>query len=310
MSDDIGADLAQAFEAQVAPEARQEAKPEPEERPADDGVTEPEASAEPEQEAAPEPEEDKPMRAPEGLRPEFKARFAELSKEWQEEILRREQDAARGIGELSEKAKVAKELDRVTAPYEPMIATLGVSKPELIRNFMQTAYVLSHGTPEQKSAVVRGIMSQYQVQVDQPEPEAVDPQVAQLRQEVATLRESLNGGRQQEAVVVQQQAANDVHAFAQDPAHEFFSDVRADMALLVNSGRATDLKDAYEKACRMNPEVWDAIQLKGKRQDLAAKAREAKAAKESAKQVAGSGPREETRPVYDDPRDDLRELIG
>lgn len=309
MSDDVSADLAAAMQSMEAPAEKPEAVEEV-------AAPEPETAAEEATEASEtteaveaRPEEKRTVRAPEGLKPEFKVRFAELDTEWQEEILRREADAARGISQLSEQAKLAKDLDRTIAPYEPMIATMGVGKAELVQNMLQTAYVLNMGSPEQKAAVVRGIMEQYGIQVDQPAAEEVNPEVAKLREELSSLKRMMEVGRGQEQKVVSQQAANDVQAFATDPANEFFEDVRGDMALLMREGRATDLKDAYEKACRMNPEVWKAVELKKQRQGLAEQARVAKAAKASAKQVTGSGPGEERKVANDDPRDDLRALL-
>ena len=36
--------------------------------------------------------------------------------------------------------------------------------------------------------------------------------------------------------------------------------VKQDMVRLLESGMAQDLVDAYEKATRVNPEIWEAIQ--------------------------------------------------
>lgn len=315
MSDDVMADLSASFDQLDAPAVKTEP-----ERPNNDGVTEEveettetaETTAETTEEA-PEAttEEKKPLRAPEGLKPEFKVRFAELDPEWQEEILRREQDAARGINELSKEAKLAKELDRAIAPYEPMIQMMGAPKAEIIQNMLQTAYVLNQGSAEQKAAVVRGIMDQYGIELraaanDEP----ANPEVAALKAEIAELKGLVRGNVQQDETVTRQQAANDLQAFATNPENEFFNDVRVEMGRLMGAGLATDLKDAYDKACRLNPEVLKAIQLKEQRQGLAAQARAAKAAKESARQVTGSGPTEEVKKVFDDPRDDVRALLG
>lgn len=307
MSDDVSADLAAAFEAQ---EPKTEVKPESKPEPAESQVVEPTAEAEPEAEEAKEEPKDerKPLRAPEGLKPEFKVRFAELDPEWQEEILRREQDAARGINELSEKAKLAKELDRTIAPYEPMIATMGVGKAELVQNMLQTAYVLNMGTAEQKAAVVRGIMDQYGVQVDQPAAEEVDPKIAELNTKISKLEQML-GQQPANDQAVRHEAATELQQFAADPANEFFGDVRVEMGKLIQAGVAADLKDAYDKACQLNPEIRKALSIRQQQAANLEKAREAKAAKAAAKQVSGSGVAEERKGAHDDPRDDLRALL-
>lgn len=309
MSDDLSADLAAVMQSMDAPSDAQPPDDKPEataEIAAEEKTGEEAATVEDKPED--KPEDKKPVRAPEGLKPEFKVRFAELDPEWQEEILRREQDAARGISQLSEQAKLSKELDRVIAPYEPMMQLMGAPKTDIIQNMLQTAYVLNQGSPEQKSAVVRGIMEQYGIQVDMTPPEEVSPELAAVRKELAELKQAI-GQRPDEGRVISQQAATDVQAFAADPANEFFGEVRESMAMLMRAGGATDLKDAYEKACLLNPDVRKAQEIKKQRQGLAEQARAAKAAKEAGRQVSGSGPVHEAKSAHDDPRDDLRALF-
>ena len=309
--DSVDADLAAAFEAheEVKPEVKPDAEVKAEAK--DDGEQEEKTEVDtPEAKAEEKPEEKQTLRAPEGLKPEFKVRFAELDPEWQAEILRREQDAARGISNLSEQAKLAKDIDRVLMPYEPMIQTMGASKAEIVGNFMQTAYVLNHGTPEQKAAVVGGIMQQYGVTLPEPgEQQQVSPEVAALRQELAVIKQQLGAGQQQEGQITRQQAMSDVDAFAADTNNEFFPDVKAEMGKLIQSGIASDLKDAYDKACRLNPEVLKAIQAKERQATQLAAARAAKDAKAAAKQVSGSGPSDEIKKVHDDPREDVRAAL-
>lgn len=51
------------------------------------------------------------------------------------------------------------------------------------------------------------------------------------------------------------QIDNDIAAFAANPANRFFPNVRRDMAVLVQAGKAADLQTAYEAACWMHPEI-------------------------------------------------------
>jgi hypothetical protein len=313
MTDNVDADLSAAFDAQSVEAdkpAEAAAKPEADVSPEAKTVDGDAEQKDDNPDDASADDKPVPIRAPEGLKPEFKVKFAELSPEWQAEISRREQDAAKGISQYAQEAKTAKELDRVIMPYEPMLATLGVSKPEVIQNMLQTVHVLSNGTPQQKQAVVQGIMSQYGIQID---PDAMDPQVspevAELRREIAELKNSFGSQQNQSAQEISQKVQADVHAFASDPQNVFFPDVREHMGKLMSAGLASDLKDAYNKACAMNPEVAKAISSKQANSAQLEAARVAKAAKESAKQVTGSGPGHEPKKPHDDPRDDVRALV-
>jgi hypothetical protein len=46
-----------------------------------------------------------------------------------------------------------------------------------------------------------------------------------------------------------------IAAFSADPANKFFENVKGDMAVLLQSGKAATLKDAYDQACWLNPET-------------------------------------------------------
>jgi hypothetical protein len=46
-----------------------------------------------------------------------------------------------------------------------------------------------------------------------------------------------------------------IDVFAQNPANRFFDNVRQDMSILVQAGKAADLQTAYEAACWLNPDI-------------------------------------------------------
>jgi hypothetical protein len=46
-----------------------------------------------------------------------------------------------------------------------------------------------------------------------------------------------------------------IEVFAADPANKFFDNVRQDMAILVQAGKAADIRTAYEAACWLDPQI-------------------------------------------------------
>jgi hypothetical protein len=86
----------------------------------------------------------------------------------------------------------------------------------------------------------------------------------------------------------QEQINNDIAKFSADPANRFFQNVRQDMSVLVQAGKASDLQTAYEAACWLHPEIR-AILIEEMRggQDKAA-TRTAARAQNAAKAVVGA----------------------
>lgn len=76
-----------------------------------------------------------------------------------------------------------------------------------------------------------------------------------IEQKLSALEQTLTGYLQQQHQTQSQTLKSQIEAFAADPSHPYFEDVRADMALLVKEGRAKGLEDAYEAAVWANPET-------------------------------------------------------
>jgi hypothetical protein len=80
-----------------------------------------------------------------------------------------------------------------------------------------------------------------------------------------------------------------LETFSNDPKNEFYLDVRMDMATLLESGRAKDLKDAYDKAVWANPETRQ-VMLERQAVELSKKvSKRAAAAREASSSINGSG---------------------
>lgn len=97
------------------------------------------------------------------------------------------------------------------------------------------------------------------------------PEVAQLRQynqsleqKIAKLEEQFGGFT---STFESTRAADMINRFASDPAHKYFDELRPSISEMLATGYAKDLSDAYEKAVRLNPEVFAKVEA-----DKAAKA--------------------------------------
>jgi len=121
-------------------------------------------------------------------------------------------------------------------------------------------------------------MPQGQMQGGQP---PADPRVDQILA-------FLSSSHQQTQERVEQDAMAELEAFASTPEAEFLDDLRLDIAdimrMAASRGQKVTLKDAYEKAAMLHPEISKIMTQR----KAAAHAREAKAALDAKRRAAGS----------------------
>lgn len=190
--------------------------------------------------------------APKTWRPEAAAKFATLPPEVQQEILKREEDIFKGLESYKADASIGKALKAVVQPYMHIFQSQGIDPMQQVSGLMRAHVALATGTPEQKQQFFQHLAKEYGVDLGVEAP-YVDPQVASLQKQLADLQSRLNGREQQEAEQVRSKLQAEIDAFASDPAHQYFDEVANDIAGLLRSGAAKDLKDAYDKAIWANP---------------------------------------------------------
>ena len=217
------------------------------------GATDPAATGTP---AAKEGETGTPaatgLQAPKTWRPEAAAKFATLPPEVQQEVLKREEDIFKGLEGYKADASIGKALKGVVQPYMQIFQAQGVDPMQQVSGLMRAHVALATGTPEQKQQFFQHLAKEYGVDLGTEAP-YIDPQVSGLQKQLADLQSRLNGREQQEAEQARSKLQAEIDTFASDPAHQYFDEVANDIAGLLRSGAAKDLKDAYEKAIWANP---------------------------------------------------------
>jgi len=209
--------------------------------------------------------------------------WKETPKAMREEIAKRERDFAVGIQRHAENAKRAVEMDRALAPYQQYFAMNG-GPQQAIGAALQTGALLQSGTPNQKAQLVAGLIQQFGVDintldsmlagqpVEQGSPPSADVQ-SQIDQAIAPYKQmmaEIQQGRQQQTQQQQQQLQSELDAFAQDPEHEFYTDLRIDMAdildLYAARGQDLTLKEAYTKALALRPDLQQIVEARKTRE--------------------------------------------
>jgi len=198
--------------------------------------------------------------APKTWTKEALAEWATLPPRAQQEILKREEDYFRGISQYKTAAEVGQRYDSVVEPYRPILAAENIDPVQLFQSFAANHYLLSRGTPEQKTQLVSQLIQGYGIDfnalaeyIGSQGLDQIDPQITALRQELAAVKNTLTGQQTQQQQATEARLLQEVEAFAADPAHPYFNDLIDDISQLMKAGLATDLQTAYDKAVFANP---------------------------------------------------------
>lgn len=277
--DDLEAAWEEVESRDAPPAEKAELEEEVEVEEVEEGEEEPAPLAAKEGEPAPKAEEppapeEKP---PAGWKPEAREHWKSLNPDVRREILRRERDFAIGIQYTREAAKRGQQFEELVQPFQPMFRANGQNEVEGVRNVLQVAATLQMGSTGQKVKAVADLINNFGVDL-----QALDSYLAEggvpqqveqndqlnqmLQQRLAPYERFMQQYAQQQQAQTRQMASaasQTIEQFAQDPQNEFYRDVRMDMAdildMAAKRGVNMTLKDAYDRACMMNPEISSVI---------------------------------------------------
>jgi hypothetical protein len=140
----------------------------------------------------------------------------------------------------------------------------------------------------------------------------VDPLVWQLQNELNNVRGEVMGWKQQQEMQQNQQLLGEINQFSMKADH--FEEARPTMIQLLQSGMAETLEEAYEKAIRLNPDLFEQINKAQQAEVAARQAKEqnraAKAARAAAVSVRSATPGVNTAPKAANRRAILEEAFS
>ena len=212
---------------------------------------------------------------PRSLSPAAREAWKDVPDAVKGEIQKREADYEKGIMKYAQNAKRAEQMDRVMAPYSQFFAMNG-GAAQTIPGVLQAASVLQMGSPQQKAQTVAGMIKQFGVDIQTldsllvgEQPQQQGPDINQLVDQ--RLQQYHQQQHQQQLAQQQQGIQTELQQFASDPNNEFYNDIKMDMADIIemaaNRGQQLTLKEAYDRACMMNPQI---SQILSSRQSQAA----------------------------------------
>ena len=244
-------------------------------------------------------------RPPASWRKDFHEVWQKADPKMQEYAWQREEQMRAGVEPLLAKAQFADTMQEAIEPYLPTIQGMGLTPEKAVSALMQADYTLRTAPPQQKMQLFAQLAQSYGINLGamganpQAAPQnSVDPLVWQLQNELNNVRGEVMGWKQQQEMQQNQQLLGEINQFSLKADH--FEEVRPTMIQLLQSGMAETLEQAYDKAIRLNPDLFEQVSKAQQAEQAAKQAKEynraAKAARAAAVSVRSATPSANTAP--------------
>lgn len=221
--------------------------------------TQPEADVQ-EIEAIEAQEEEKPAvkPRPSSWKKDYEEHWGKLDPQLQDYIQQREADYAKGVSTYKNQWEQAAPILESLNQFQPLLRQYGVAPQQWITQLGNAHAQLVTGTPEQKMQIFQQLANDYGVNLGAVTGQTgYDPQFSSLAQELNAIKNQWGQFQAQQEAMEQTQLRSEIDSFKADK--PYFDEVREVMAGLLQSGMADDLQSAYEKAIRLNDDVFQKV---------------------------------------------------
>jgi hypothetical protein len=231
----------------------------------------------------------------------------------QEYAYKREEEMRAGIEPLRSKAQFADQMNEAIEPYMNTIRGQNLDAPSAVKALMEADHNLRYSSQEQKMAHFANLARAYGVDLNgvssQLQNAPIDQNYYAVKNELNNVRGEIASFKQQQEQAENQSMLNEINIFANKA--EYFEEARPTMIQLLQSGVAGTLEEAYEKAIRLNDDLFQQTQQRSQAEAAAQKSlsanRAAKTAKAAAVSVKSSTPGTKTTTKAQDRRSMLLE---
>lgn len=210
-------------------------------------------------------------RAPESWRPTTREHWGKLPPEVKQEVMKRETEMNQFVQKTAAQRKIADQFVGVMQPFMGMIQAEGGNPVQTVQNLLNTAAFLRTGPVGQKAQMVAKMIKDYGIDIQMLDaalagevvPATEEDRLGRIiEQRLAPVNDfikNIQGMRSQREQRVDGEIDTEISTFANDPANEFFKEVYEDMADMIEiaakRGGSMNMKTAYDRACRDNPEI-------------------------------------------------------
>ena len=248
-------------------ELDQKATGEEEETPTEEVSTSEETTEEAEET---EESQDTSLSAPENWNSEDREMFDSLPLNAKERLLKREKemtaDYTRKTQDLAENRKKFEALEGVLEPARQMILSTGISEAEYVSRLIAADTALKQNPLMALKQIAQGLGVNLSSLNEENESgifsEEQNPHIAQLQQELQTVRTELGNIRQTNIRAQTAQHEETINTFASSKdqsgnlLYPHFEKVKTKMGALLKAGEAEDLTSAYNKAIRLDDDLY------------------------------------------------------
>ena len=195
---------------------------------------------------------------PSSWKKDYEEHWGKLDPTLQDYIQQREADYAKGVSTYKNQWDMAAPIVEAIRPFEQVLQQNNINPAQWISQLGNAHAQLVYGSPEQKLNMFAQLANEYGVNLGQLTGQTgYDPQFSQLAQELNQIKNQWTSFQSQQEIVEQSQLQNEIASFKDDK--PYFEDVRETMAGLLQSGMAHDLQSAYDKAIRLNDDVFQKV---------------------------------------------------
>ena len=238
--------------------------------------------------AAP-PQDEQPAPVPTKPRPsswkkDYDEHWTKLDPSLQDYIAQREQEYAKGVSTYKQNWDQAAPLYEAMQPFMPLLQQNNIDPKQWISNLGNAHRMLAQGSDDEKLRMFAQLATDYGVPLGAltGQQSGIDPQFSHLAQKLGQMENRWSQFEQQREQQENAALQNDISAFSQKA--PYFEQVRETMAGLLQSGVAQDLQSAYDKAIRLNDDIWQ--QQQAEQAKAAAEQNQQKVAQARAKAVS------------------------
>jgi hypothetical protein len=195
---------------------------------------------------------------PSSWKKDYEEHWGKLDPTLQDYIQQREADYAKGVSTYKNQWDMAAPIVEAIRPFEPLLRQYGVAPQQWVTQLGNAHAQLVSGTPEQKLNVFQQLANDYGINLGAVTGQTgYDPQFSSIAQELNQIKNQWGQFQQQQEMQEQTQLQNEIASFKDDK--PYFDEVRETMAGLLQSGMANDLQSAYDKAIRLNDDVFHKV---------------------------------------------------
>jgi hypothetical protein len=196
----------------------------------------------------------------------------------QQEIARREYDVMRFVQETGPARQLGEQFWERIQPFMGAIQAEGVDPLTAVENLLTFGTRMRLGTPGERALTIANIVKAYGVGIEDLDNALVngrvpqsqqanghDPQYVQqaVQQALQPLYQAAQARQAQLQQAAEEHTRAEIEAFAADPKHKYFPDLRGIMADLVDvaqkNGGDISYEDAYQRAALLHPEISKVI---------------------------------------------------